>query len=185
MPASSLKMILTSKFHYYWLCRPAFVRSNNNLDRWDVEFRRCNFFGFHLRRSKYEELDLRLEELPSLTFVLVNISGTLKMSLLCYSDDRAEEAEAADRPVGTASAHECQPPAACLRSACAPTHTDTHGLEHLRSGFVRLVGYAPCNLHLSVTVGERCNIHSHRSMCSSNHLNSNTHTHCSVLSSRN
>ena len=31
------------------------------------------------------------------------------------SDDRTKEAEAADWPVGTPSAHERQPPAACLR----------------------------------------------------------------------
>lgn len=36
-------------------------------------------------------------------------------SLLCFSDDRTEEAEAADWPVGTPSAHERQPPAACIR----------------------------------------------------------------------
>lgn len=35
---------------------------------------------------------------------------------LCSSDDRTEEAEAADWPVGTPSAHERQPPAACIRS---------------------------------------------------------------------
>lgn len=39
------------------------------------------------------------------------------VSRLSFSDDRAEEAEAADRPFGTPSAHERQPPAARVRPA--------------------------------------------------------------------
>lgn len=81
----------------------------------------------------------------------------LNLSFLCSSDDRTEEAEAADWLVGTPSAHERQPPAACIRSS------DT-AMKQLSIGCVWTECAFPTQrMHimytaLSVSVGKYCNI---------------------------
>jgi len=50
------------------------------------------------------------------TFSRGRMCAPAGLTFLSSSDDGAEEAEAADRPIGTPSAHERQPPAACVKT---------------------------------------------------------------------
>ncbi len=74
------------------------------------------------------------------------------LSFVCSSDDRAEEAEAADWPSGTPSAHERQPPAACIRVNRQSPEAAQHRLRPNRvcphSEVTHNVYYSECECNL-------------------------------------
>lgn len=86
---------------------------------------------------------------------------------LSSSDDWTEEAEAADRPVGTPSAHEHQPPAACVNSAAAAILAAPVGVWTQRSDLHVFTSVWLWVWKYLNTVGKRCNIGSCQAMCSS------------------
>lgn len=121
------------------------------------DFRRMGFSWARVQlfvSAKWIDGDARWVEAAC----VLSAEGGVRISpCLLSSDDRTEEAEAADWPVGTPSAHEHQPPAACMNSAAT--------IRAFRP---------PCftSVWLWVwkylnTVGKRCNIVSCQAMCSS------------------